>query len=618
MRRLLVAPLMLLCLNISVGQASDAPLSGHPQWLSLLHFDNNSMFSEPRSAVLDGNFFLAGNGQHDSAAELDATLAALRSVPEEDKTHARCRFPARALWLSSQTGEQWPEADCPEWETWQQQHADAEIGLMFASGYLGNPASFFGHLMLHLEQQDAQQDASLSRLLDTSLNFGANVPENENIAVYMAKGLFGGYEARYSRAPFYRNTALYSEREMRDLWHYQLSLSDTRRQLLVAHLFEVIGQNYDYLFLSENCASRIARTLELVIEEDLTPGNAPWVAPETLVRAISQATIEGQPLLKKTQHVPSRRLQTEWRFQALTAQEQEAAQALWPAIDTLNLSTPSFQELNTASQTAVLDTLLGHAAFLRQTGDEPEIAELERQLLQARLKRPISGRQAKPGDRVPLHDVNSPALIRLEGIYNEELGAAGRLTFRPLQYDLLDSNDTRMPSAALEIGRIEIDLDQDEQRLSSLVLFDVTNLHARSVPLPALPNVAWHASGEVLPSHLGCQHCLEGQMTLLAGKSHRLGRHLPFAMVGGRLRSERYQAGPLPVVSQLGVLSDWGAGQRTLLEINHANAFKGADSHRTYLKLQHRLALGDQMDMRAGIEADEDAHEVSLGFSWYF
>lgn len=46
----------------------------------------------------------------------------------------------------------------------------------------------------------------------------------------MAKGLLGGYKAKFSNAPFYRNTSIYSEKEMRDLWHYELALPDWERQ----------------------------------------------------------------------------------------------------------------------------------------------------------------------------------------------------------------------------------------------------------------------------------------------------------------------------------------------------------------------------------------------------
>ncbi|MEQ6918007.1 Lnb N-terminal periplasmic domain-containing protein [Halomonas aquatica] len=618
MRRLLVTLSALLFLHAGSAQAADTALSDHSRWSSLLHFDRDGIFSEPRSAVLDDAFFLAEDGQYDPAAELAATLAALREAPEEGEVHARCRFPARALWLSRMTGEQWPDAECPEWESWQQKHAGAEVGLMFASGYLGNPASFFGHLMLHLEREDDEQDATMSRLLDTSLNFGADVPEDEGLATYMAKGLLGGYVARYSRAPFYRNTALYSEREMRDLWHYRLSLPEAERELLVAHLFEVIGQDYDYLFLTENCASRIARTLELVVEEDLTPGNAPWVAPETLVRGLGEAEVEGRPLLKSTEHIPSRRLQTEWRYHDLAAPEQKAARAVWPEINRLDLLAAPFRQLPPKRQATVLDTLLGHAAFLKQTGDEPGLAERERQLLQARLKLPGGTEPLEPGEQVPLHKATPPALVRVEGSYHEALGASSRLTLRPLQYDLLDANSTRMPNAALEIGRIEVDLGDDGPKLNRLELFHVTNLHARSVPLPALPGMAWHASAGIERSRLNCRDCLDGHITLLAGKSHRLGRYLPFAMVGGQFRSERHQAGPVAPMAQVGALSDWSVNQRTLLQFTHSNSLQGEAGRRTQWRLQHRVGVNNALDLRAGVEGDDTAHEVSLGVSWYF
>lgn len=622
MRRLLVALTVLLCVPIGMAQAADAALSAHPQWLSLLHVDRDSPFSEPSSAVLDEAFFFAANGSTDPAAELAATLTALRAPPRAEEAHARCRFPARALWLTRMTGETWPTAECDAWAEWQQQHTGAEVGLMFASGYLGNPASFFGHLMLHLARdgqgEDGKQGASLSRLLDTSLNFGADVPSDEGLATYMAKGLFGGYTAKYSRAPFYRNTALYSEREMRDLWYFRLDLPEAERALLVAHLFEVVGQEFDYLFLTQNCASRIARTLELVVEADLTPGHAPWVAPETLVRALGKAEVSGRPLVSSAEHVPSRRLQTEWRFHALAASEQQAARQVWPAIDVLDLDAAAFRELLPARQAAVLDTLLGHAAFLKQSGDEPGLAERERHLLQARLALPAGSAPLETGDPVPLHEATPPTRVSVAGVYNEALGGAARVTLRPLQYDLLDGNASRMPNAALEIGSVELDLGDEGPRLRRLTLFQVTNLHARSVPLPALPSVAWHAAAGLERGRLDCQRCLDGHVTLLAGMSHRLGSHLPFAIVGGQLRSERHQAGPAAPMAQLGWLSDWNANQRTLLRVTHADALKGEEGRRTRWQLQHRVALDKAWDLRASVEGDDHAHEISLGVSWYF
>ena len=147
---------------------------------------------------------------------------------------------------------------------------------------------------------------------------------------------------------------------------------------------------------------------------------------------------------------------------------------------------------------AVLDTLLSHAAFLKQTGDEPGLAERERELLQARLSLPPGGESVAPAAQLPLHEATPPALLRLEELYNSELGEAARLTLRPLQYDLLDSNETRMPNAALEVGRTELAVSDESVRLRRLSLFHITNLHATSVPLTALPGGARHASATCL------------------------------------------------------------------------------------------------------------------------
>ncbi|MFG6138554.1 DUF7840 domain-containing protein [Halomonas sp. B23F22_10] len=207
----------------------------------------------------------------------------------------------------------------------------------------------------------------------------------------------------------------------------------------------------------------------------------------------------------------------------------------------------------------------------------------------------------------------------LEGIYSDDQQARTRFILRPLQYDLLDSNSSRMPHAALEIGRTEIDLASGTSKLHELELFNVTNLLARRIPLPSLPDMAWHASSGFASSRLDCSHCLDGHATFLAGKSFRLGhRSLPFIMTGGQLRSERHQEGPAAPMLQLGLLYDWEPGQRSLLQITHADGLKGEESRRTQWLLEHRMAVGQQLDLRARWEGDDNAQELGLGVSWYF
>ncbi|MCI5124843.1 MAG: hypothetical protein D3925_10280, partial [Candidatus Electrothrix sp. AR5] len=73
-------------------------LAQDPVWLKLLHYKNG------QSEVLTKDFFLSPKGGQDPEAELLATLDAYSEAwsAEDNDTHARCRFPARYLWLSSQ------------------------------------------------------------------------------------------------------------------------------------------------------------------------------------------------------------------------------------------------------------------------------------------------------------------------------------------------------------------------------------------------------------------------------------------------------------------------------------------------------------------------------------
>ena len=619
MRRLWLTAILFSSFFSSSLHANLTTLSQDSQWLSLLHFDRQTPFSSPRSAVIDDAFFLAENGRSDPHAELEATLAALRQSPSPTGQHASCQFPARALWLSAKTGEQWQNADCPDFSEWQSQHQEPDIGLMFATGYLGNPASFFGHVMLHSAPGNTAELSSDSQhLLDTSLNFGADVPSDDGMLAYMAKGLFGGYNATFSNASFYRNTALYSEREMRDLWHYQLNLTNDEASLVMAHLFEIVGKDYEYLFLSQNCASRIARTLELVIEEDLTPGFSPWVAPEDLLRALSSTMHHGRPLLAKTRHIPSRRLITQHEYAALNDRQQRAANAVWPSEDQLLMDAPEFSELPAVQQSDVLDTLLSHASFLRQTGDSNHFPEIERQLLQARLRLPQGNADNSYTAPPAVHEVAPPGLVGISGFHTSGSANNLRVRFRPLQYDLLDTNRARMPNSAVEIANIEINADDQGVSLNRFDLFSITNLQTNAIALPTLPQTAWQISAGIQRNRLSCRRCFDGVANVLGGKSWAVGPHLPYALGGVQLRTQRHYEGVAVPMIKAGIVSSWSSSQRTHIQLSHRRNVGYDDNQRTEWQLQHRIALSTEWDIRFELQRDQSATEAGIGFSRYF
>ena len=83
---------------------------------------------------------------------------------------------------------------------------------MYVTGYLQNPASFFGHTLLKFNRGNRNQS-----LLDRSLNYGAET-NNDAALPYVIKGLIGKYKAALQEESFFRLSAEYQEFQMSSDW----------------------------------------------------------------------------------------------------------------------------------------------------------------------------------------------------------------------------------------------------------------------------------------------------------------------------------------------------------------------------------------------------------------
>ncbi len=597
-------------------------LAAHHQWNGLLHFDRGGLLTARRSAVISPDFFFSPQGRFDPLAELKATLEALNQGAKSslDVPHAQCRFPARAFWLEHQGFYRWQsDVPCEAWAEWSALHKDRQVGLLFPTGYLGNPASFFGHLLIHLTD-DEMREGSASELLQTSYNFGADVPNGEGMVPYVLKGLFGGYEAQFSTALFFENAWVYSEMQMRDLWHYRLDLPEFERKLIVAHLFELERYRYDYLFLTENCASRIGRVLEIVVDQALVPSWSPWVSPEAVVQAVAEAEVAGRPLVSTIEYRPSRRRQTEALYRDLPGEGQRAVAELWPTLSQLELDSPTFESLSMQVRAAVLETLLSHLQALRTTSDEGDLDGIERALLRERIRLLAGGSRPPAPTAVPIHEARRGSRVLLGAVRSSVFGSGIRLSARAMQYDLLDGDGSRQPDAALELFKVHVVQFNSGWELDRFDLFDIVSLHAQVVPLPLTPSLAWRASAGMRRSDSRCRACRDWHVTGLAGRSMRVGSLMPHALVGASLRTSRYQRGFLAARVEVGFVGDFGDRNRSLLALHHEDAFQGGDGRTSSLTLEHRIELRLTNDLRLELRRDLESRvwEVSAGSSWYF
>ncbi|MBJ9935094.1 DUF4105 domain-containing protein [Acinetobacter pittii] len=228
-------------------------------WQRLMYANKNQ-----KSEVTYSGYFLSENGKNNLKEELKADISALFMLAQDNQS-IRCKFPARSQWLMQKVGIQeneLPQVKCSEFENWIGQIKPHKATLIYATDFMGNPSSMFGHTLLRLDPKDQQQ----LNLVSYAVNYAATVAGNDNWS-YAWKGLTGQYPGEYSLMPYYRKVKEYGDFESRDLWEYELNLSPEETRFLVSHIWEMQHVSFPYYFVSDNCAYRLLGLVDLVKPE---------------------------------------------------------------------------------------------------------------------------------------------------------------------------------------------------------------------------------------------------------------------------------------------------------------------------------------------------------------
>lgn len=380
--------------RLYIEKARQLRLADHPLWRALLHYKGR------KSQIHEESFFLSGHGATDPQSELDATLTAYftgeHSIEREggDRNIA-CIFPARYMWLNEQLGLPGYAGRmdaCPGLQAWARLQETEAVSLIFVSGYLGNPASSFGHVLLNLKIAGSDD---MLRLYDTSVSYGATVPLNENIVLYVVKGLFGGYWATFSDKFFYAHDQVYTNREFRDMWEYVLNLSDRQKKFLIYHIAELLTKRFRYYFLSSNCAQRIAVLLDIFIAEDVYNFEFPVYVPEELFQRLQDIDADrrgrGEPgLIESITYIPSARRHLFYELARLSDEERQAyARVVKGGAEDF---APYLKDFSEEDRIDVLNALLAYQYYrLMQSEEDSAPEELKRfkdKVLLERLRLP--------------------------------------------------------------------------------------------------------------------------------------------------------------------------------------------------------------------------------------
>ncbi len=503
-----------------IQQAVNQEISKDLTWLRLLHFRVSPKIAQ-QSDVLSPEFFLAydevSHKQKISLIspeeELTASIEAFfADIPLNQNAHAQCRFPARYFWLSQKLDfSSTPQPLCDRLENWAKFDSLESVSLLMVSGYFGNPASTFGHLLVKLNNSEFRENSG--NLLDQSVNYGAEVPDNEPIPIYIAKGLSGGYVSRFADKKYYTQDLVYSKNELRDIWEYELNFSDDDNKFLVFHIWEMLGMKSTYYFLKENCGYRIAELLELLTGQTMTPNYQPWYLPVSVFQGLED--LEQGKYIKNINFIPSTQRKLHDAFASFPLVQAKTLNQIFANPTLINKGNNLLDRYSELEQGKLMDFMLEYYQYKAdQNSDEHDVAKIYKQyknkILGKRFKLPVT----KEGQTNFIKEIISPAkgakprLISLGLTREKSNETSGNLAIGLLHSDVLSNSKGTLENSELSAFHVEIDFsDSGDIALRHFDILRILKLGLSDTTLYGESNKTWRVGMGFEETNLSCEEC---------------------------------------------------------------------------------------------------------------
>lgn len=596
--------------------AEQKQLDQQTTWQRLLYADQTK-----KSEVTDQDYFYVVDGQTNLKHELQADLQALFISTAENQS-IRCKFPARSRWLMQQLdidAKQLPEVKCPEFDEWINQIKPYKATLVYATDFMGNPSSMFGHTLLRLDPKDQKQ----LNLVSYAINYAATVQDADHWS-YAWKGLTGQYPGEYSLMPYYRKVKEYGDFESRDLWEYELNLTANETRFLVEHIWEMKNVTFPYYFANDNCAYRLLGLIDLVRPDlNLKQQFKHAAIPIETIKAIDQ-----QNLVKEVVYRPA--LETQLLAQAQQHGTTLAKIAHQVAFLPMQQGSNLLQKYSEIDQAKILemayDDLYLQFISHETTADfaQPQL----RQLLAQRSQLNVEKQRNEPA---------RPKMQPAEGHYARNLSlnlgeAQGKkfieLGHRQAYHDLIDPQGGYRTGTQLLFLNGNLQYRDDQLKLEHLDLFAINSynpIQPFKVPLTWGLNIAWQQEavdhGQFSDQQQHGVFNLNGQMGYSLADYER--QHLCYAQLQGYLQAghnldKGWRVGAGPTV---GCMNQWSDHINSVLQIELPYWQDQSQWNlRVSTQLQYSFNTNNALRLNWDLEQQDhkDWTKFGLGYVWFF
>jgi len=462
-----------------------------PVWLALLHYKrrvDGGYISEA-----DGErFFISPSGKTDPESEMlydiNAFMRSEKDIPQDDM-HPQCRFPARYKWLKSRLMElniRFVDIKCPRFEEWSSLIRPRGMTLVYASGYLNNPASMFGHTFIRLDRKEKYTETDL---LSYVVNYAAN-PTTTNALFYAILGLTGGFHGTFSTLPYYMKVREYGSMEHRDLWEYHLNVSDEQLDYVLRHIWELGSTYFNYYYIDENCSYHILSLIQVAYPEiDFREYFLVYTVPQDTIKFI----LKQKGLVKGVSYRPSLKSTLESMVKNLTDSELDMAIEIGKSKGRLNIP-DGFYKLNDRSKVRVLDTAAVLFRFYNGYGlkeeEEREVARLEKEILLLRAKIDLISEKSEIWQPAPPHTSHGPAALGVKGGYSSK-GFFEGISLKPVLHDLVSPGDGYEPLTQIDMLNLELRFNNTYEKVF-VDRFDLIKIYSLVEMRRWLKKLSWN------------------------------------------------------------------------------------------------------------------------------
>jgi hypothetical protein len=436
-----------------IQQLKFKKLHQQAEWILVMRYQKT--LTGWKSEVDNRNYFFHREGKHDPEKELEANLIAFFDeieYPNEDiKMHPQCAFPARFSFIKKHLDlnpEKMKYQSCNKLRVWKDALTPESLSIVFASYYLGSPASIMGHTLFKMNSKQNKN----KELLDYGVNYAA-ITNEKNPIRYIWNGLTGGYSGIFSIYPYYTKVNEYNDLETRDLWEYELNLNDIELDRFLNHLWELLWQaEFDYFFFDENCAYHMYALIEysrlgIKLRDRF---NLVVNPPDAIKNYLSQ-----KDLVKAVKFRPSLFSTIQKKIEIMNEKEKELFFNIWQEKREIQ----TFSNLNFRKD-LILDTLLDSYRWKKMRENESEIdKKLYRNYLLERSVIEEDTYSILEKEYKAYSPENSHNFSRISVSHgNSSLGTFQEIKYRIGYHDLLNSEKGFMPNSEVILGDISIRL----------------------------------------------------------------------------------------------------------------------------------------------------------------